>query len=69
MVFLLTVDDLFSFLATIGASLLTGFFSYSWSFLAYSFSFLLTVGVFAYSGKVRVIRALRDCKQRSSTVS
>ena len=44
-------------------------FSYSWSFLltilaffAYNWSF------FAYSGKVRRIRALRDCKQRSSTV-
>ena len=36
----------------------------------YSFSFLLIVGAFfAYSGKVRLIRALRDCKQRSSTVS
>ena len=31
-------------------------FTYSWSF-------------FAYSGKVRLIRAVRDCKQRSSTVS
>ena len=45
-----------------GAFLLTvdnlSFFTYSWSFLAYSWSFL------AYSG-----RALRDCKQRSLTVS
>ena len=31
---------------------------------------LLTVGAFlAYSGKVHLIRALRDCKQRSLTVS
>ena len=45
-------------LLAIEASLLTilSFFAYSWSF-------------FAYSGKVRLIRALRDCKQRSLTVS
>ena len=30
---------------------------------------LLTVGAFLLSGKVRLMRALRDCKQRSSTVS
>ena len=55
--FLLTVDDF-------------GFFSYSWSFRAYSFSFLTYSWSFsAYSGKVRVLRALRDCKQGSSTVS
>ena len=55
--FLLTIG---SFLLTVGAFLLTvdnfSFYAYSWSF-------------FAYSGKVRLIRALRDCKQRSSTVS
>ena len=57
-----------------GAFLLTidnfSFCTYSWSFPAYNFSF------FAYSwsffllttGK-RLIRALRDCKQRSLTVS
>ena len=46
------------------------FFTYSWSFFAYSFSFLAySWSFFAYSGKVRLIRALRDCKQRSSTVS
>ena len=40
------------------------FFTFSWSSFAYSFSFLLTVGsFFAYNGKVRLIRALRDCKQ------
>ena len=43
-----------------GAFLLTvdnlSFFAYSWSF-------------FAYSGKVCLIRALRDCKQKSPTVS
>ena len=33
-------------------------------------AFLLTVGAFlAYRGKVFLIRALRDCKQRSLTVS
>ena len=49
-----------------------------WSFLTVdNFSFLLTVlaslltvlAFFAYSGKVRLIRALRNCKQRSLTVS
>ena len=49
---------------------LTMLVSHSCSFLAYRFSFLLTIGVFfAYSGKVCLIRALRDCKQRSLTVS
>ena len=47
-----------AFLLTIGAFLLTILAS------------LLTVGAFfSYSGKVRLIRALRDCKQRSLTVS
>ena len=55
--FLLTVDN-FSFLAYSWSS-----FAYSFSFSAYGWSF------FAYSGKVRLIRALRDCKQRSLTVS
>ena len=32
-------------------------------------AFLLTIEVFVYSGHLGVIRALRDCKQRSSTVS
>ena len=54
---LLTVDN-FSFFAY-----KFGFFAYSFSFLTYSWSF------FAYSGKVRLVRALRDCKQRSLTVS
>ena len=46
------------------------FFTYSWSSFAYSFSFFTySWSFFAYSGKVRLIRALRDCKQRSSTVS
>ena len=55
--FLLTVDN-FSFLLTVLAFLLT------------VLVFLLTVGAFfACSGKVRLIRALRDCKQRSLTVS
>ena len=57
-----------------GALLLTvdnfSFFTYSWSFFAYSFSFFTYSWSFlAYSGKVRLIRALRDCKQRSLTVS
>ena len=39
------------------------FFAYNFSFFTYSWSF------FAYSGKVHLIWALRDCKQRSSTVS
>ena len=56
-----------------------GFFAYSWKLPAYSGAVLLTVDNFsffayswsflAYSGKVRLIRALRDCKQRSSTAS
>ena len=47
-----------AFLLTVGAFLLTilAIFAYSGS-------------SFAYSGKVRLIRALRDCKQRSLTVS
>ena len=62
--FLLTVQLFYlqmtslAFLLTIGAFLLT--------FLAS----LLTVGAFfAYSWKVLLISALRDCKQRSLTVS
>ena len=63
--FLLTVELFYlqstslAFLLTIGAFSLTvlfSFFTYSWS-------------LFPYSGKVRLIRALRDCKQRSLTVS
>ena len=46
------------------------FFAYSWSFFAYSFSFFTySWSLFAYSGTVRLIRALRDCKQRTLTVS
>ena len=55
--FFLTVDH-FSFL-TYNSS----FFAYSFSFFTYNWSF------FAYSGKVHLISALRDCKQRSLTVS
>ena len=55
--FLLTVDNF-------------SFSSYSWSFFAYSFSFFTySWSFFAYNGKVRLIRAFRDCKQRSLTVS
>ena len=55
--FLLTVDSF-------------RFFTYSWSFFTYSFSpFYLQLELFAYSGKVRLIRALGDCKQRNLTVS
>ena len=63
--FLLTVEllclqlTIFAFLLAVGA-----FFSLT------ILACLLTLGVFfADSGKVRLIRALRDCKQRSSTVS
>ena len=57
-----------------GAFLLTidtfSFFAYSWSFSAYNCSFFTYNSSFlAYNGRVRLIRALRDCKQRSSTVS
>ena len=39
-------------------------------FLLTALAFLLTSGIFfAYGGKVRLIRALRECKQRSLTVS
>ena len=38
-------------------------FAYSFSFFTYSWSF------FAYGGRVHLVRALRDCKQRSLTVS
>ena len=62
--FLLTVE-LFclqltnlAFILTVGAFLLT------------ILALFLTVGAFlTYNGKVRLIRALRDCKQRSLTVS
>ena len=68
---LLTVG---SFLLTVELFLLTvdnfSFFTYSWSSFAYSFSFCAYSWSFsAYSGKVRLIRSLRDCKQRSLTVS
>ena len=70
-----------AFLLTVGSFLLTvelfylrltilAFFTYNWSFFAYSLSFLTyNSSSFAYNGKVRLIRALRDCKQRSLTVS
>ena len=45
-------------------------FPYSWSLFNYSFSFFPYRWSFsAYSGKVPLIRALRDCKQRSLSVS
>ena len=69
-------------LLTVGSFLLTvelfyvqlekfGFFTYNWSFFfAYNFSiFAYNWSFFAYSGKVCLRRALRDCKQRSLTVS
>ena len=72
-----TVKDA-AFLLTVGSFLLTvllltvdnfSFFTYNWSFFAYNFSFFAcSWGFFAYSGKVRLIRTLRDCKQRSLTV-
>ena len=73
--FLLTVG---SFLLTVKLFLLTvgnissnlAFFTYSWSLFADNFSFFTySWSFFAYNGRVRLIRALRDCKQRSSTVS
>ena len=69
--FLLAVG---SFLLTVELSYLQltflAFFAYSWSSFAYSFSFFTYNWSFcAYSGKVRLIMALRDCKQRSLTVS
>ena len=69
--FLLTVG---SFLLTVELFLLAidNFCSctYSWSFFGYNFSFFTySWSFFAYNGKVRLIRAFRDCKQRSLTVS
>ena len=50
-----------------GAFLLTidnfSYFPYNWSFFTYNLS------LFAYNEKVRLISALRDCKQRTLTVS
>ena len=61
--FLLTVELFYSQFTILA------FFTYSWSFFAYSFSFsAYSWSFFAYSGKVRLISALRDCKQRSLTV-
>ena len=55
--FLLTVDNF-------------SFFAYNWSCFAYNLSFFTyNWSFFAYNGKVCLIRALRDCKQRSLTVS
>ena len=69
--FLLTVG---SFLLTVELVLLTvdnlSFLTYNWSFCAYNFSFsTYNWSFFAYSSKMRLVRALRDCKQRSLTVS
>ena len=62
--FLLTVE-LFYLQLTILAFLLT-----PGAFLLTVLASLLTIGAFFdYSGKVRLIRAWRDCKQRSLTVS
>ena len=56
-----------------GASLLTidtfSFLTYNWIFSTYNFTFFTYSWSFAYSGKVRLISALRDWKQRSLTVS
>ena len=57
-----------------GALLLTidnfSFFTYSWCFFAHGFSFFTyNWSFFAYSGQMHLIRASRDCKQRSLTVS
>ena len=62
-----------SFLLTVAffyLQLPISFFAYSWSSFAYSFSFsTYSWSFFAYSGKMHLIRALWDCKQRSLTVS
>ena len=58
---LLTVDK-FSFLY-LQLELLSCFLLTKFSFFTYSWSF------FAYNAKVLLVRALRDCKQRSLTVS
>ena len=51
--FLLTVDNF-------------SFFTYSWSLFTYSFSFLTYSWSFSsHSGKVRLIRALRDCNKEA----
>ena len=57
-----------------GASLLTAnnfsFFTYNiGAFLLTILAFLLTVGAFCLQWEVRLMRALRDCKQRRLTVS
>ena len=54
--FLLTVELFYLQLTILVFSLTIGVFTYNWSF-------------FAYSGRVHLIRALRDCRQRSLTVS
>ena len=54
--FVLAVDNFSFFLQLELPAYSLSFFTYNWSF-------------FAYSGKARLIRALRDCKQRSVTVS
>ena len=69
--FLLTVESFLLTAELFCLQLTILVFTYSWSCFGYSLSlFTYTVGVFfAYSGKVHLIRALRDCKQRSLTVS
>ena len=55
------------FLLTIGNC---SVFAYNWSIFAYSFRFYTySWSFFAYNSEVRLIRALRDCKQRSLAVS
>ena len=62
--FLLTMELFYSQLTIIAVALTVGAFSLTaLAFFTYNWSF------FGYSGKVRLIRALRDCKQRSLTVS
>ena len=45
-------------------------FTCNWSVFTYNFSSFFTCNwnLFAYNGRVRLISALRDCKQRSLTV-
>ena len=58
-------DAAFLFLQLEASCLQWSFFTYSWQFQL----FCLQLALFDYKGKVHLIRALRDCKQRSLTVS
>ena len=61
--FLLTMQLLYLQLTNLALLLKTGAFCLQFSF------FYLQLEFFVYSGKVRLTRALRDCKQKNLTVS